>query len=227
MKNFALVAVLIGVAPLAAGCSAVSGDFPSPYARTTTAEATSTSRTPYEAWAFLPVAGGEALSVSEETTPNRRSQRISFGGVGVLAGENMITVAIAGSRSTDPALLHPPREEDIAAEMARVLPDVPMTRTSAIETNGYGPFGYARGSAGSISCIYAWQWVESDGLSLKKNPVSIRMRFCGNDSDDRLVGLMRGLRLTVGASPPMASPLFAPGTGRDALDVAATGYSAL
>lgn len=186
---------LIGL-PLG-GCAVTTG-----YAVATAHPSTSLARGPSEAWASLPPAAGKVLSVTEQDTPPRLTQRIVLDGAGPIAGENFISVATVDPQSSARAFGNPPTPADIEADMAIAVPGVDMRRTLSVEQNRLGPFGTAFGSKGAYNCLYAWQRSGGSGQAFGPSsvPVDIRVRLCRKVSQEVLVGYIRGLNVYVGPS---------------------------
>ena len=108
--------------------------------------------------------------------------------------------------------------------MAKELPGVAMQISASMAQNGYGPFGYATGTAGGKACIYAWQFVPGRsglGRGGEKFSVSTRVRLCRQRATTAaLVDIVSGLRIS--AAMPAAAPgsAFLGMSGGDALAVA-------
>ena len=113
--------------------------------------------------------------------------------------------------------------------MAKYLPGVPMSIGNTMNSNGFGPFGYALGRSGGQTCLYGWQSAgatrdqNAPGTPLLAAPgrsMSLRLRLCrAKASPAALVGIMQSLGPALGNSFSAGG-----GTGNDAL-AAASGLS--
>jgi hypothetical protein len=94
------------------------------------------------------------------------------------------------------------REGDIAREMARSVPGVPMATSATFLQNSYGPFGYASGnSRAGDTCIYAWQQIRSSQAAHTQarnfGMIQIRLRLCDARATERqLLGIVYGYTVT-------------------------------
>ncbi len=165
---------------------------------------------------------------------NGFGQEIVLDGPRAMAGENRITVEALTTPHTglrgqglEELKLGPPTDTDVVAEMERALPGVAMQLAAAPAPGQDGPVGYAFGTAGRLSCVYAWRYVApprpvslfegaSDGGVL---PMSVRVRLCREQPVAALVETLSGLRVLRpdGATAPAAARGL---PGGDALDAA-------
>lgn len=184
--------------------------------------------------ASLPAAAGRVVALRPTRYANGTGQEIVLDGPRAMRGENSITVKALTSARTggegqvgEDLKIGPPSDTDVASEMDRVLPGVPM-RLAADPVRGVeGPIGYAIGRVGALSCVYAWQYLAParpvsliEGLAdTGALPVSLRVRLCREQPTGALLDLLRGLRLSRPESSP--APLAARAApGGDALTAA-------
>lgn len=184
--------------------------------------------------ASLPAAAGRVVAVRRVPYGNGLGQEIVLDGPRAMAGENRITVEALTTAHTglrgqglEELKLGPPGDTDVEAEMERALPGVAMHLAPEPERGAEGPIGYAFGTAGRLSCLYAWQYLAAPRpVSLLEGmadtgvlPMSVRVRLCREQPVAALVGTLRGLRVTRpdGAIVPVAVRFP---TGGDALDAA-------
>ena len=167
------------------------------------------------AFASLPPGAGPVVNVLEQRYANGVTQDIILAGDTPTGGENKITVSLLSRQATqfdgtNPGMLRLRKAQDaeIFQEISDQFPDVNMSLSPIIDRNAQGPFGYALGKRGRISCIYAWQWLEDGSgrekfffdLSAAETPsATLRVRLCKtNASDQALAGLVRQLTLSAG-----------------------------
>jgi hypothetical protein len=177
------------------GCTSVDDPFLNATAPNAGGPALSTSASREVALASLPVAGG-ASAVRQTVRDGEAEQVIVYPNATTIPGENLLTVSAGSSVKARRA----PSRDVLMAEMRRALPGVRMSINPAIGENSYGAFGYATGALpGNGSCLYAWQVTPQrakPSLSSSERAASIRLRYCSTaSSEEKIVGLMRGLRL--------------------------------
>lgn len=173
------------------------------------------------ALASLPAAAGRVVAMRRIPYANGFGQEIVLDGPLAMSGENRITAealttAGMGLRESGVAELKlgPPTDTEIAAEMDRALPGVAMHLAPEPEQGEEGAIGYATGTTGRLSCVYAWQYIApARPLSLLEGaagtgalPVSVRVRLCREEPARALVEVLRGLRVSRpdGSSEPVA-----------------------
>ena len=184
--------------------------------------------------ATLPAVAGRIVAVRRVPYANGFGQEIVLDGPRAMSGENRITVETLTTAQTgvrgmgiEELRLVPPTDTDIAAEMDRLMPGVTMHLAALPVRGTEGSIGYAFGTAGHLSCVYAWQYLApARPLSLFEGgagtgvlPMSVRVRLCREQPLAALVETMRGLRVL---RPEDSSLLVAvqPQPGGDALDAA-------
>ena len=165
------------------------------------------------AYATLPPAAGPVVNVLEQRFANGLTQDIILAGDTSTGGENKITVSLLSRQAnsfdgTNPGMLRLRKSSDaeIFEEISGQFPDVDMKLSQIVDRNAQGPFGYAFGHRGKLTCIFAWQWLEEQGgregfffdLSVSDNPsATLRVRLCKTGmSEQTLAGLVRQLVLS-------------------------------
>ncbi len=186
------------------------------------------------ALASLPPAAGRVVAVRRTPYANGFMQDIVMEGPLAMAGENRITVqalttagGVGRYGAGDELLIGSPTDGEIAAEMETRIPGVAMRFSGAGERNRLGPFGYAVGETGRLTCVYAWQYVTpARPLSLFEGatgtgalPLALRVRLCRDMPAATLVGYLRDLNL-VGTAPFAAAEADRPASASDALAAA-------
>ena len=193
------------------GCTSVDDPFLNASAAKTGGTALSTSVSKDMALAALPVAGG-AASVRQTAQGDKAEQLIVYPNATTIPGENLLTVSVGGKARRAPS------REMVMAEMRKALPGVRMAINPAIGENAYGVFGYATGALpGEGSCLYAWQITpqrEKPSFTSDERAAAIRLRYCSTaSSQEKIVGLMRGLRLKAIDTNTVSNLQMAAGTG--------------
>ncbi len=167
------------------------------------------------AYAALPGGAGPVVNVLEQRFANGLTQEIILAGDVPTGGENNITVSMLSRQAssfdaTNPGMLRLRKSSDteIFQEVSDQFPDINMSLSQIVDRNAQGPFGYALGHRGRITCIYAWQWIEDHSgrdavffdLSASDGPsATLRVRLCKTGmSDQTLAGFVRQLVLTPG-----------------------------
>lgn len=163
------------------------------------------------ALASLPASAGRVVAVRRLPYANGFGQEIVLDGPRAMSGENLVTVRALTTATTglrgqgaEELKLGRPTDTEIAAEMDRALPGVAMRLAPAPERGEAGAIGYATGTMGRLSCVYAWQYLEpARPLSLLEGaagtgalPVSVRVRLCREQPAAALVEALRGLRVS-------------------------------
>ena len=182
---------------------------------------------PEKALVLPPPGGPSIVSVVEQKRGNGVEQTISLFTSSSVQGQNFLKVQFLGASGANPgagnASYRMIREGDIAREMARSVPGVPMATSATFLQNSYGPFGYASGSSrAGDTCIYAWQQIRSSRSAHTQarnfGMIQIRLRLCDARATERqLLGIVYGYTVTgtfdgdiwnpYGAPPP-ANPAF-------------------
>ncbi len=163
-----------------------------------------------EAFMRLPEGGQDVIEVNETRFANGVQQNIIYRGDHSTVGENNAQVRMVLHKvwpKPKGAILKvaPTTQSAIRAEMNRAIPGVKMRFSNQLNSNPYGPFGYAIGNAGGgVRCIYGWQHLRGNGYqpwgiftqNSKKPEMSVRLRVCrGGVTTQQLVSLMRRLRI--------------------------------
>ncbi|MDQ0319222.1 hypothetical protein QO002_001360 [Pararhizobium capsulatum DSM 1112] len=207
--SFGLLALIVS------GCTSVDDPFLNASAPKAGGPAISSSVSRDLALAVLPVAGG-ASSVRQTVLDSKAEQVIVYPNATTIPGENLLTVSAGASGKSSRA----PSRAAVVAEMRRVLPGVRMAINPAIGENAYGVFGYATGALpgnGDGSCLYAWQVTpqqEKPSFSGHTRAAALRLRYCSTSaSEEKIVGLMRGLRLRPIDTDTIDGLQMAAGTG--------------
>lgn len=229
-RRFAPVVLALGVT----GCSSMPFEFVE-QDRAPAQTSLGNSIPPSMSMAALPVAAGHVISVIERQRGNALQHEVTLHGAPPNYGENQIIVSAFrnASGSGDKAVpdtipSRPPTSEDIQQEMEERIIGGALPVSSNLPRNMAGTFGYAFGKRNSVSCLYAWQWVESEN-KLAGSPTSVRVRLCKpNATEEVLVDHVRQLYLVPRNRPSQSQQLIARGPyGGDALSAArGTGYAA-
>ena len=184
--------------------------------------------------ASLPAVAGRVVAVRRTPYTNGVGQEIVLEGPRAMVGENRITVQALTTSQTgardqggEELKLTTPSDVAIADEMERRLPGIAMSIAAAPEHDSEGTIGYATGSKGRLSCVYAWQYLASErplsfleGLSDTGSlPVSVRVRLCREQPVAALLETLRGLRIARPNGALRSVPARAAATG-DELDAA-------
>ncbi len=188
--------------------------------------------------ASLPPAAGRVVVVRRTSYVNGVGQEIVLEGPHAMVGENRITVQALTTSRTDARgqtgeelKFATPSDTAVAAEIERQLPGMAMTIAGAPERDADGSIGYAMGSKGRLSCIYAWQYLAQERpLSFFEGisdtgvlPISVRVRLCREQPLAVLIDELRGLRVTRPSAAIQPVPSVQAANG-DALD-AAVGFT--
>lgn len=204
------------MAVVLSGCTSVDDPFLNAGMAKTGGPALSTSVSKDMALAALPVAGG-AASVRQKAQGDKAEQLIVYPNATTIPGENLLTVSIGGKARRAPS------REMVVAEMRKALPGVRMAINPAIDENAYGVFGYATGALpGEGSCLYAWQVTpqREKPSFFAGEAAAIRLRYCSTvSSEEKIVGLMRGLRLKAINADTVSDLQMAAGTGIGDLEI--------
>lgn len=225
--------LLLLCVPLAlTGCTSVIDPFLETGAISPDAPPLASSVSPDYALASVPGLTGAVTSVRQTLGDGEVEQIIVFANATSLPGENSVTV-LAGRPTGKGRLINAPSRRTVEREMRAAIPGVAMTISPVIGDNMHGVFGYATGElANGGSCLYAWQLAKS--LTPKSGGVftdfgrtnyaaDVRLRYCHPGvSAERIVALMKGLRLKPVNGQTMEALAFAAGSGTVALpDIAA------
>ena len=167
------------------------------------------------AYATLPPGAGPVVNVLEQRFANGLTQEIILAGDTPTGGENKITVSMLSRQAnsfdgTNPGMLRlrKSRDAEIFEEISGQFPDVNMNLSQIVDRNAQGPFGYALGRRGKLTCIFAWQWIEDRSgldavfvdLSASESPsATLRVRLCKTGmTEQTLAGFVRQLNFTPG-----------------------------
>ncbi|MBB3657496.1 hypothetical protein FHX15_002728 [Rhizobium sp. BK650] len=157
---------------------------------------------PERALVLPPPGGPSIVSVVERKRGNGVEQTISLFTSSSVQGQNFLKVQFLGASAANPGVGNDSyrtiREGDIAREMARSVPGVPMATSATFLQNSYGPFGYASGrSRAGDTCIYSWQQIRSSQSAHTQGRnfgmIQIRLRLCDTRATERqLLGIVYG-----------------------------------
>lgn len=227
-RAFALAAM----AALLAGCTATSGSGPVAYYGVPPAGPAGQLARPVstgQALVRLPASAGTVLTVVERRSGEVVAQEITLKADASALGENMVRVAIGRLNDGDPVLapkVAPARASDIELEMAEAFPRVTMRIAETVSRNAYGPFGYATGTYGRHTCLYAWQFIPKIGEGSGPLPgvlavprsAALRVRLCrARVPAEDLIAAVEAMSMIVPARGEVYYPVTAP-AGADALD---------
>ncbi|MEM1038946.1 MAG: cellulose biosynthesis protein BcsN [Pseudomonadota bacterium] len=163
-----------------------------------------------EAMVVMPLRAGAPLEVIQSRAGNGLKQRIVLKGDAVSAGQNTIDVRMVVKRvwpkpRKNGMKTHGGSLAAIKAQMREALPGVTMRMSNEVNTNAYGPFGYALGrAAGNVRCLFGWQNVAGKGrepwgifTKVSERPeLSVRVRICRADmNSEQLVAVLRRMRI--------------------------------
>lgn len=175
---------------------------------------------PEKALVLPPPGGPSIVSVVEQKRGNGVEQTISLFTSSSVQGQNFLKVQFLGASGANPgagnASYRMIREGDIAREMARSVPGVPMATSATFLQNSYGPFGYASGhSRAGDTCLYAWQQVRSSQSAHTQarnfGMIQIRLRLCDARASERqLLGIVYGYTVTGTFDGDIWNPYGAP-----------------
>lgn len=196
---------------------------------------------PERALAMLPAEAGAVVSVVERRSADGDvTQTVTLAGDPGARDVDRIEVT-AHPKAFRGSLSRRVDAETIEAEMDEAFPGVAMTVSPRVVTGPSGPVGLATGSAGGVSCLYAWSNGEARSRSTtggtlfgaEASDLQVRVRLCRKGvSEERLAAFAEGLRIASDlGGPTTGTPVAAAGT--DALasagyggPVAATGTTA-
>lgn len=171
---------------------------------------------PSQSMAALPLAAGTVVSVIERQRGNALQHEVTLHGAPPNYGENQIIVTAYrnDAKATDDLVpTSRPNADDINNEMSEKIPGGPLPISNNAPQNGAGTFAYAFGRKGSVSCLYAWQWVDQT-TRMVTAPVSVRIRLCKpGATEEVLVDYVRQLYLMPRNQPGASSPAMAYGGG--------------
>jgi len=209
---------VVAVAAMIAGCTSTGGVRQS--AGPETVE-------PEKALVLPPPGGPSIVSVVEKKRGNGVEQMISLFTSSSVQGQNFLEVQFLGASGANPSAssisYRMIREGDIAREMARSVPGVPMATSATFLQNSYGPFGYASGrSRAGDTCIYAWQQIRSSRSAQTQarnfGMIQIRLRLCDARASERqLLGIVYGYTVTGTFDGDIWNPYGAPPPANPAL----------
>ncbi|EJJ27947.1 cellulose biosynthesis protein BcsN [Rhizobium sp. CF142] len=184
---------VVAVAAMIAGCTSTGG---------VRQPAGPETVEPEKALVLPPPGGPSIVSVVEQKRGNGVEQTISLFTSSSVQGQNFLKAQFLGASGANPgagsASYRMIREGDIAREMARSVPGVPMATSATFLQNSYGPFGYASGySRTGDTCIYAWQQIRSSRSAQTQarnfGMIQIRLRLCDARATERqLLGIVYG-----------------------------------
>ena len=175
----------------------------------------------------LPLAAGAMVGITETRKLDRYTQTVVLRGDPGVIGQNMVTATV-----TRDGLAPRIDQADVDAEMAELLPGIPMELAPTPGRNSLGVFGYALGHRGAMACIYGWQavnladrWISGDdpGPFSERHALSLRLRLCRQGATNAdLARLALGLEGTTSASAMSAAAagLVTNGGEYDALSAA-------
>lgn len=224
--------VLVGLLTLAgAGCAADSRDSIGlgPYASYDSGAQLAREVPTSASLVRLPDSAGEVLTIIERRSDGVVAQEIALQNDVAALGENKIRVSIGPMNSGDGVLapvIKPASSQEIAADIAAEFPKMTMRISETVARNGYGPFGYASGSAGGRACLYAWQFVPKVGAAggglpgflAESQSVALRIRLCRTKTPpEDLVAAVEALSMVVAPGQTAYGPITMP-AGGDALD---------
>ena len=182
---------------------------------------------PEKALVLPPPGGPSIVSVVEEKRGNGVAQTISLFTSSSVQGQNFLKAQFLGASGANPGASSDSyrmiRQGDIAREMARSVPGVPMATSATFLQNSYGPFGYASGnSRAGDTCIYAWQQIRSSRAAQTQarnfGMIQIRLRLCDARATERqLLGIVYGYTVTGTFDGNIWNPYGAPPPANPAL----------
>ncbi|TCS08352.1 cellulose biosynthesis protein BcsN [Rhizobium sp. BK418] len=175
---------------------------------------------PEKALVLPPPGGPSIVSVVERKRGNGVEQTISLFTSSSVQGQNFLKAQFLGATGANPGAGNDTyrmiREGDIAREMARSVPGVPMATSATFLQNSYGPFGYASGrSRAGDTCVYAWQQIRSSQSAHTQarnfGMIQIRLRLCDARATERqLLGIVYGYTVTGTFDGDIWNPYGAP-----------------
>jgi hypothetical protein len=209
---------VVAVAAMMAGCTSTGG---------VRQHAGPEAVEPEKALVLPPPGGPSIVSVVEQKRGNGVEQTISLFTSSSVRGQNFLKAQFLGASGANPgagsASYRMIREGDIAREMARSVPGVPMATSATFLQNSYGPFGYASGhSRTGDTCIYAWQQIRSSQSAHTQarnfGMIQVRLRLCDARATERqLVGIVYGYTVTGTFDGDIWNPYGAPPPANPAL----------
>ena len=213
--NFVRLAAAAGFTALLAGCTSVEDPFLTGATATSVSGPSVSNAVSVEfATVSLPLEAGRVVSVQQDVRSDGLSQAILYENATALPGENRLTVDF-GAPGSSSRYLRAPTSATVRAELRSALPGIRMQISSVPGNNAQGVFGYATGSAGRGSCLYAWQLAKG-GMG-EGYAAQVRLRFCHPTLPaDSLVGLMQQMRLRPVSKQTLATLRFANGAVRPA-----------
>jgi cellulose biosynthesis protein BcsN len=201
-----------------AGCIALDASNPRVLSQRTAAG-------PEDSFVAMPAGGPAIVGVIERRYGNAVVRKTVLATNARGSGENMMTVSlygpIADATGEDNLATEDSIDPDqIAIELRRYLPGVPMQPSTLFVQNKYGPFGFATGTAASGDrCLYAWQRIHR-GRSpfVGEGTIAVRLRLCDAYAGyEQLLSVMYGYTITgylpntfwnpYGKAPPVAADL--------------------
>ncbi|WP_183744032.1 MULTISPECIES: cellulose biosynthesis protein BcsN [unclassified Rhizobium] len=182
---------------------------------------------PEKALVLPPPGGPSIVSVIERKRGNGVEQTISLFTSSSVPGQNFLKAQFLGASGVNSGASSDSyrmiRQGDIAREMARAVPGVPMATSATFLQNSYGPFGYASGrSRAGDTCIYAWQQIRSSQSAHTQarnfGMIQIRLRLCDARAAERqLLGIVYGYTVTGTFDGDIWNPYGAPPPANPAL----------
>ncbi|OLP52908.1 hypothetical protein BJF92_17810 [Rhizobium rhizosphaerae] len=168
-----------------------------------------------KAMAFPPPGGPAIVSVVERNYSNAVAQDILLETNTRTPGENYIKVQFYGPGASaferaDRLSLSGFTTDTMARDIRAQFPTMRMRMASTYQQNGYGAFGYAYGSSGGESCLYAWQQITSsehgrNGVN-DLGMIRTRLRLCDRGSIESLLAVMYHYTLSGGFEHPQWNP---------------------
>jgi len=177
--------------------------------------------------AMMPAGAGNVLNVLEQRGTNFITQDIILSGDVPSFGENTISLTVITARTNEfvegkPGQIDLKRPTDVALydEVVDQFPTVAMNISPNYDRNGNGPFAYALGKSKSVTCLYAWQYIEDterqagffgDKSAPGSRPIaSVKVRLCKQGlGEQALLAFVRQLVIF----QPTASGNYAASTG--------------
>ena len=189
-------------------------------------------RAPAErAFIDMPPGGPAILGVIQRTYSNATTQEITLENRASVVNENKFWVTMLGPvlQTTAPDNKYWPDQMstlNVGREFGWYLPGIKMHVSNYYTQNKYGPFGYAIGSRGVDTCIYAWQRIASDNTNgnwfSRQGAIILRLRYCApHTSETALLTLMTSFTINsyflsgrwnpYGSAPPPNDAIGKPG----------------
>jgi hypothetical protein len=174
------------------------------------------------AFVELPMMTGPIIAVREKRYANGVEQIVVLESEAAADGENRVEIRVVQDSRADSRIkneylqVRTTRQEQIRSDFREFVWGVPMQIVSAVEANAYGTYGYALGrSKQGYNCLLGWQNVKGvmrqkrllGFISTATTQMSVRLRICRTDlTEDQLVSIIRGMRITVDPSALMEEP---------------------